>query len=140
MNDINLFALLAGALCIAAGLMLGLLLSRRQQKLQEGRITALEEELQSLNQRLTTASQEREQLQASLNAALQQKAVAESSLTDVSQRLAHSEQQRSDAETFLLQALGLCNRFVTENRDVGIHRRIVHVNSRQVVLDRLLWR
>ena len=98
MNDINLFALLAGALCIAAGLMLGLLLSRRQQKLQEGRITALEEELQSLNQRLTTASQEREQLQASLNAALQQKAVAESSLTDVSQRLAHSEQQRSDAD------------------------------------------
>ncbi|MGY8774126.1 MULTISPECIES: DNA recombination protein RmuC [Spongiibacter] len=98
MNDINLFALLAGALCIAAGLMLGLLLSRRQQKLQEGRITALEEELQSLNQRLTTASQEREQLQASLNAALQQKAVAESSLSDVSQRLAHSEQQRSDAD------------------------------------------
>ena len=98
MNDINLFALLAGALCIAAGLMLGLLLSRRQQKLQEGRITALEEELQSLNQRLTAASQEREQLQARLNAALQQKAVAESSLSDVSQRLAHSEQQRSDAD------------------------------------------
>lgn len=128
MNDINLFALLAGALCIAAGLMLGLLLSRRQQKLQEGRITALEEELQSLNQRLTTASQEREQLQASLNAALQQKAVAESSLTDVSQRLAHSEQQRSDADRAKADAQAVLARKESD------YRHLQESSSEQIAL------
>ena len=128
MNDINLFALLAGALCIAAGLMLGLLLSRRQQKLQEGRITALEEELQSLNQRLTTASQEREQLQASLNAALQQKAVAESSLSDVSQRLAHSEQQRSDADRAKADAQAVLARKESD------YRHLQESSSEQIAL------
>lgn len=128
MNDINLFALLAGALCIAAGLMLGLLLSRRQQKLQEGRITALEEELQGLNQRLTAASQEREQLQASLNAALQQKAVAESSLSDVSQRLAHSEQQRSDADRAKADAQAVLARKESD------YRHLQESSSEQIAL------
>ena len=128
MNDINLFALLAGALCIAAGLTLGLLLSRRQQQLQEGRITTLEEELQILNQRLASASQEREQVQASLNTALQQKAVAESSLSDVSQRLAQSEQQSSDTEQAKAEAQAALARRESD------YRHLQEASSEQIAL------
>ena len=128
MNDINLFALLAGALCIAAGLTLGLLLSRRQQQLQEGRIATLGEELQILNQRLASASQEREQVQASLNTALQQKAVAESSLSDVSQRLAKSEQQRSDTEQAKAEAQAALARRESD------YRHLQEASSEQIAL------
>ena len=128
MNDLNLFALLAGALCIAAGLALGLLLSRRQQQLQQARIATLEDELQMLNQRLSAATHEREQSQAELSGALQHKAVAQSSLADVSERLRHSEQARSEAERERFEAQAALARRESD------YRHLQEASSEQIAL------